>query len=100
VSALVDLSQGGSSAPRYKQSNGAPDVYVLAAIDLHLRIYGLNGDRESFHAPVETRLDRRSGAIAERRRLAAKALKLKRPSGLAPIFLGAVSYRSTFAVKT
>jgi hypothetical protein len=75
------------------------DVYVLAAIDLHLRISGRNGDRESFHAPAETRLGRRSGAVAERR-MGAKALKLKRPSSLATISPGAAGYRSTFAVKT
>jgi len=49
-----------------KHARGGRDVYVLAAIDLHLRISGRNGDRESVRAPAQTRLGRRSGAVAER----------------------------------
>jgi hypothetical protein len=61
----------------------ARDVYIRSVIDSDLYGSGRNGNRESLSAQTENRLRRHSGAVAARRRLPTKALKLKSPSSLA-----------------
>jgi hypothetical protein len=85
VIAFVDVSQGGSAAFRYEWTAvEARDVYILSVIDSDLYGSGRNGNRESLSTQTENRLRRHSGVVAARRRPAAKALKLKSPSSLAP----------------
>ena len=76
VGYVVDLSQGGSAAPRYHQSNKSRrlDVHILLIVDLHLRCSRRSGGCESVHAPTENCLRGDSSEVAERPRLAAKAL--------------------------
>jgi hypothetical protein len=77
------LTYRKADRPRFVTSDRtaveACDVYVLSVIDAHLYGCGRNGDRESLDTQAEKRLRHHSGAVAARRRRAAKALKLKSP---------------------